>query len=206
MKEEALKLADELDALHQYVPSEAPAMIRRLVEELDKQEYQNELLENSIKFAMLANNLQDKQCEPVAWYYTSWVKTNGKPIHDVTLNEQLAKHNWSGFGDIQPLYTTPQTKTSKCIVKDCENHKHQGGFTGDLCNPCYEFIATGKGVYSQAYRNTQTKPLSDEEIGDCVDDCFGLMALQHKYTYSIDQVQEYGLKLCKAIEERHGIK
>ena len=41
MKEEALKLADELDALHQYVPSEAPAMIRRLVEELDKQEYRN---------------------------------------------------------------------------------------------------------------------------------------------------------------------
>ena len=37
MKNEALKLADELDALHQYVPSEAPAMIRRLVEELDKQ-------------------------------------------------------------------------------------------------------------------------------------------------------------------------
>ena len=33
---EALKLADELDKLHQYVPSEAPAMIRRLVEELDK--------------------------------------------------------------------------------------------------------------------------------------------------------------------------
>ena len=37
MKNEALKLADELDALHQYVPSEAPTMIRRLVEELDKQ-------------------------------------------------------------------------------------------------------------------------------------------------------------------------
>ena len=37
MKEEALKLADELEALHQYVPSEAPAMIRRLVEEVDKQ-------------------------------------------------------------------------------------------------------------------------------------------------------------------------
>jgi hypothetical protein len=37
MKTEALKLADELEALHQYVPSEAPAMIRRLVEELDKQ-------------------------------------------------------------------------------------------------------------------------------------------------------------------------
>ena len=36
MKTEALRLADELDALHQYVPSEAPDMIRRLVEELDK--------------------------------------------------------------------------------------------------------------------------------------------------------------------------
>jgi hypothetical protein len=33
LKDEALKLADELDALHQYVPSEAPAMIRRLVAE-----------------------------------------------------------------------------------------------------------------------------------------------------------------------------
>lgn len=33
MKEEALKLADELEVLHQYVPSEAPAMIRRLVAE-----------------------------------------------------------------------------------------------------------------------------------------------------------------------------
>ena len=39
MKEEALKLDEELDALHQYVPSEAPAMIRRLVEELDKATY-----------------------------------------------------------------------------------------------------------------------------------------------------------------------
>jgi len=36
MKEEALKLADELDVLHQYVPSEAPNMIRKLVEELNK--------------------------------------------------------------------------------------------------------------------------------------------------------------------------
>lgn len=44
--------------------------------------------------------------------------------------------------------------------------------------------------------------LSDEEIGDCVDDYFGLMALQHKYIYDIDQVQEYGLKLARAIEAK----
>jgi len=37
MRTEALKLADELEALHQYVPSEAPAMIRRLVEELENE-------------------------------------------------------------------------------------------------------------------------------------------------------------------------
>lgn len=36
MKEEALKLANELDDLHQYVPSEAPLMIRELVEEYKK--------------------------------------------------------------------------------------------------------------------------------------------------------------------------
>jgi hypothetical protein len=49
MKEEALKLADELDALHQYVPSEAPDMIRRLVEELDKQKEKAKWFEESNK-------------------------------------------------------------------------------------------------------------------------------------------------------------
>jgi hypothetical protein len=42
----------------------------------------------------------------------------------------------------------------KCIVKDCENHTHEGGFEGTLCLPCHEFITTGNGVYSQVYRNT----------------------------------------------------
>lgn len=41
----------------------------------------------------------------------------------------------------------------KCIVKDCQNHKSQGRFIGDLCTPCHEFITTGKGTHSQAYRN-----------------------------------------------------
>ena len=42
----------------------------------------------------------------------------------------------------------------KCIVKDCENHSHQGGFIGVLCMPCHTFLTTGKGKYSQLYRNT----------------------------------------------------
>jgi hypothetical protein len=38
MKEEALKLADELEKLSQYVPSEAPDMIRKLVEHVEELE------------------------------------------------------------------------------------------------------------------------------------------------------------------------
>ena len=52
----------------------------------------------------------------------------------------------------------------KCIVKDCANHNDHGGFTGNLCNPCYQFITAGKGKYSQAYRNTRPVELTDEEI------------------------------------------
>ena len=66
-----------------------------------------------------------------------------------------------------PLYTHP-VKEQKCIVKDCENHKHEGSFNGDLCSPCYQFIAHGKGIYSQAYRNTHpVKELTDKEIEEC---------------------------------------
>lgn len=53
--------------------------------------------------------------------------------------------------------------TYKCIVKDCENHSNEGGFKGDVCLPCYEFITTGKGKYSQMYRNTH--PVKQLENG-----------------------------------------
>lgn len=62
-----------------------------------------------------------------------------------------------------PLYTHP-VKEQKCIVKDCENHKHEGGFVGDLCKPCHQFITTGEGIYSQAYRNSHPVELTDEFI------------------------------------------
>ena len=42
----------------------------------------------------------------------------------------------------------------KCHVKNCENHKHEGLFIGFLCSPCYTFLTTGEGIYSQLYRNT----------------------------------------------------
>ena len=62
-----------------------------------------------------------------------------------------------------------QIQKLKCIVNDCQNHKHEGGFNGDVCSPCYQFIVHGKGTYSQAYRNTRPVELTDEEIMDYVD-------------------------------------
>lgn len=51
----------------------------------------------------------------------------------------------------------------KCIVKDCMNHQHEGGFFGDICIPCYEFISKGKSNYSQAYRNAMQT--GETEVG-----------------------------------------
>ena len=53
MKEEALKLADELQDLYKYsiddVGNRSADMIRKLVAELDKQTYKADLLENRLK-------------------------------------------------------------------------------------------------------------------------------------------------------------
>ena len=90
--------------------------------------------------------------EPVAWMYKD--KENGM----VSFFKETLPF------DAIPLYTHP-VKEQKCVVKDCENHRNENGFTGDLCNPCYQFIANGEGVYSQAYRNVHpVKELTDEEI------------------------------------------
>ena len=45
----------------------------------------------------------------------------------------------------------------KCIVKDCTNHRHEGKFVGNLCSPCFTFLITGEGTYSQAYKSTVLK-------------------------------------------------
>ena len=47
------------------------------------------------------------------------------------------------------------TKSTKCAVKDCENHEHEGKFVGLLCSPCHTFVAGDGGLYSQAYRNSR---------------------------------------------------
>ena len=89
--------------------------------------------------------------EPVAWMD----KESGVVCKEVYATEMP--------NNLIPLYTHP-VKEQKCVVKGCENHKHEGGFNGDVCSPCYQFIVHGKGVNSQAYRNTHLAELTDEEI------------------------------------------
>jgi hypothetical protein len=43
----------------------------------------------------------------------------------------------------------------KCIVMNCSNHTDEGEFVGDLCSPCHKFVTSGRGVHSQAYRNSR---------------------------------------------------
>jgi hypothetical protein len=75
-------------------------------------------------------------------------------------NRPLTKKEWLEFLE------KACDEFDKCIVKYCMNQKHEGQFVGELCSPCHEFVTTGNGVYSQAYRNTQHEwvGLTNEEI------------------------------------------
>jgi seryl-tRNA(Sec) selenium transferase len=75
--------------------------------------------------------------------------------------------------DLRARLAQPEPEPVACIVKDCENHKHQGRFVGDLCSPCHAFITRNEGKYSQAYRNAQREwqELTDEELRDIFDSC-----------------------------------
>jgi hypothetical protein len=96
-----------------------------------------------------------KMNEPVAW-----ARQDGVIAFHAQKEVDSQGYKWF------PLYTHP-VKEQKCVVQNCENHKHEGSFNGDLCSPCYQFIAHGKGIYSQAYRNTHSvKELTDEEINE----------------------------------------
>lgn len=77
----------------------------------------------------------------------------------------------------------------KCIVKGCTNLRSQGRFIGDLCYPCYEFITTGKGTCSQAYRNAK--------MMNATEDIFIVKVPSTKYI---------GIILSSLMEKRERIK
>ena len=67
----------------------------------------------------------------------------------------------SKVGVLQGLETSRQEEVvqalgTKCVVKDCTNHTHQGSFVGLLCAPCHSAVSGGDGGgYSQVARNTK---------------------------------------------------
>lgn len=44
-----------------------------------------------------------------------------------------------------------------CITKDCKSTRNQGLFIGDLCSPCYAFVAYGSETNCQVFRNAVIK-------------------------------------------------
>ena len=40
-----------------------------------------------------------------------------------------------------------------CLIPGCTNRSNEGNFVGEVCRPCYEYLRTGEGKHSQAYRN-----------------------------------------------------
>lgn len=51
-------------------------------------------------------------------------------------------------------------KPKKCITYRCPNNSKEGRFVGNLCGPCYDFITTGRGVYSTLFKNARRQFIS----------------------------------------------
>lgn len=147
MKTEALKLADELDALHQYVPSEAPDMIRRLVEELKAK-----------------NNYLAQHCAMIDQQSAQIVELK----KGIPAGLSDPKSYYQGYEDgIQSLTVTDPSPVA--FMKDF------GGFTDDpvlaiqdgFNIPVYVTKADYQKIkQKKPYDTPQTKPLSDDEIWD----------------------------------------
>ena len=59
-------------------------------------------------------------------------------------------------------------KPIKCIVKGCENHKHQGTFVGDLCFPCHEMLITGKLGHGNTFIHRLVKSVPEDLIDEVI--------------------------------------
>lgn len=76
----------------------------------------------------------------------------------------------------------------KCIVKNCENHSHQGDFVGELCSPCYEWLAErnlSKKQNSQAWRNELHDPKPESKLQDKILKAFIKLVKDRVYDMSV---------------------
>ena len=180
IKEEALKLADELDEASKLESDlnrpeneadfqKASAMIRRLVEELEELKHDNEELLKCL-------TAERKQGEPVEDY-------SGETDDGVKFVGELP--------DGHPLkYPTPQTKPFPW---------------GDVSNEKLIQEVRDRG-YKIKNAEIQTKPLSDEEI----DECKAKAIEQFKQLVTPQAIEQQMLIIdrlfARAIEKAHGIQ
>jgi hypothetical protein len=96
--------------------------------------------------------------------------------HDALLNfeSDISDEMFAVLIALRARLAQPEPEPVACIVKDCENHKHQGRFVGDLCSPCHAFITRNEGKYSQAYRNAQREwqGLTAEDLAEIPPNCY----------------------------------
>jgi hypothetical protein len=72
-------------------------------------------------------------------------------------------------------------KPIECVVQYCDNNSNGGVFYGNLCGPCHEYVTSGRGIYSQAFRNTQAEVLKEREAcASIVDNWIGQENLAHE--------------------------
>ena len=113
------------------------------------------------------------ETDGVAYFSIMPVKRDAIPLYTHPLNPKYDPETGEPLIDGYPLFSglPHPVKGQKCVVKDCKNHQHEGGFNGDVCSPCYQFIVHGKGIHSQAYRNAKPAELTDAEIRTIQDMC-----------------------------------
>ena len=45
---------------------------------------------------------------------------------------------------------------NECLISGCTNQRNEGTFVGNLCSPCFKYLANKEGENSQAFRNEQS--------------------------------------------------
>jgi len=227
MKEEALKLADILEGSE--VPTdteifEASAMIRRLVEELDRNKIYIQKMEDALGCDVSYYEPLNKPVNPFAWVDSIGTFVTNSDYKE--LPERLKE-------DMIPLYTTPQTKPlsdeeigipaglsdPKSYYQGYEDGvqsltvtdhrpvafmKDFGGFTDDPVLAIQDGFNIPVYVTKADYQKIkqkkpcdapQTKPLTNDEIREIGDAC------ELKNNGILNWID-----FARAIEERHGIK
>lgn len=199
----AYELADKFN----WIFKEANSLIKKQehrIKELEKEKKERAL-------QRLSDFTQEADAEPVAWMETYKGEPNNLDWDKNNLNYGDDLH------DVVPLYTTPHTDKWKAkVTRAYDNGFFDGqkALRGDS-EPVawmYQDNVTDEWEFSSMkvagnceplYRTPQAKPrLSNEEIEETIDNCFGIHAFNLDYEWTLDEVRANAMLLSRAIEER----